>query len=405
MQHFATEAEAIFYKKPQPFTKLDTSDILAYTLGATLYMPASMPHILEMVQSQKYKELTSFVIDLEDAVGDAELAECEEKLITDISALYTLYENKEIQLQNLPLIFIRVRSVEQFAFLTSVLGKHQAVLTGYVFPKFSAVQGASYFELLEQTIQQHQLTLFGMPILESRDILYKESRMDSLFAIKEVLQQYRERVLNIRIGATDFCGIYGIRRRVDSTIYDIAVIRDCIADIVNVLGREEDGFVISGPVWEYFSNQRVLKPELRVTPFSEKGALHARQALLDDYLDGLIKEVLMDRQNGILGKTIIHPSHIRVVHALYVVSYEEYLDALSIVEHNDGQKGVIKSHYANKMNEMKPHTRWAQQILRQAHVYGVYNESVDFASLLLNTEVGGSLDDTTEEQIEYFSGL
>ena len=338
-------------------------------------------------------------------MGDAELAECEEKLITDISALYTLYENKEIQLQNLPLIFIRVRSVEQFAFLTSVLGKHQAVLTGYVFPKFSAVQGASYFELLEQTIQQHQLTLFGMPILESRDILYKESRMDALFAIKEVLQQYRERVLNIRIGATDFCGIYGIRRRVDSTIYDIAVIRDCIADIVNVLGREEDGFVISGPVWEYFSNQRVLKPELRVTPFSEKGALHARQALLDDYLDGLIKEVLMDRQNGILGKTIIHPSHIRVVHALYVVSYEEYLDALSIVEHNDGQKGVIKSHYANKMNEMKPHTRWAQQILRQAHVYGVYNESVDFASLLLNTEVGGSLDDTTEEQIEYFSGL
>lgn len=57
------------------------------------------------------------------------------------------------------------------------------------------------------------------------------------------------------------------------------------------------------------------------------------------------------------------------------------------------------------MNEMKPHTRWAQQILRQAHVYGVYNESVDFASLLLNTEVGGSMDATTEEQVEYFSGL
>ncbi|WP_107924660.1 HpcH/HpaI aldolase/citrate lyase family protein [Lysinibacillus parviboronicapiens] len=405
MQHFATETETIFYKKPQPFTKLDNPNILSYTLGATLYMPASMPNISDMVQSQKYKDLTSFVIDLEDAVGDAELVQCEEKLIEDIRTLYTLYENNEIQLQQLPLIFIRVRSVEQFSFLTSVLGKYQEVLTGYVFPKFSAVQGAAYFNLLEQTIQQHQLKLFGMPILESRDILYKESRMDALFAIKEVLHQYRERVLNVRIGATDFCGIYGIRRRVDSTIYDIAVIRDCIADIVNVLGREEDGFVISGPVWEYFSNQRVLKPALRVTPFSEKGALHARQALLDDYLDGLIKEVLMDRQNGILGKTIIHPSHIRVVHALYVVSYEEYLDALSIVEQNDGQKGVIKSHYANKMNEMKPHTRWAQQILRQAHVYGVYNESVDFASLLLNTEAGGSMDATTEEQVEYFSGL
>lgn len=166
--------------------------------------------------------------------------------------------------------FIRVRHVEQFNYLTTSLGKKQEILTGYVFPKFTAAQGARYFELLEQTILEHHLTLYGMPILESREVLYKESRMEALLSIKEVLHQHRERVLNVRIGATDFCGIYGIRRRMDSTIYDISVIRDCIADIVNVLGREEDGFVISGPVWEYFSNQRVLKPALRVTPFSEK---------------------------------------------------------------------------------------------------------------------------------------
>ena len=405
MQHFLGEQESIFYKKPQPFTKMDTPNRLAYALGATLYMPASMPNIIDMVQSHKYKELTSFVIDLEDAIGDAELVTCEAKLVEDIGTLFTMYENKQIELQNLPLIFVRVRSVEQFAFLTNALGKCQEVLTGYVFPKFTATQGATYFDLLEQTIRQHQLTLYGMPILESRDILYKESRMNALFAIKEVLNQYRSRVLNVRIGATDFCGIYGIRRRVDSTIYDIAVIRDCIADIVNVLGREEDGFVISGPVWEYFNNQRVLKPALRATPFSEKGALNARQALLDDCLDGLMNEVLMDRQNGILGKTIIHPSHIRVVHALYVVSYEEYLDAMSIIENNDGQKGVVKSQHANKMNEMKPHTRWAQQILRQAHFYGVYNESMDFASLLLHTDVGGSVHEATEEQARNLSKL
>lgn len=160
--------------------------------------------------------------------------------------------------------------------------------------------------MLEQTILENDLILYGMPILESREVLYKESRMEALLGIKEVLHHYRARVLNVRIGATDFCGIYGIRRRMDSTIYDISVIRDCIADIVNVLGREEDGFIISGPVWEYFNNQRVLKPALRVTPFSEKGALDARKALLDDCLDGLMKEVLMDKQNGIVGKTIIH---------------------------------------------------------------------------------------------------
>lgn len=397
MQHFATEAEMIFYKKPQPFTKWETADILSYALGATLYMPASMPTIVSLIRSQKYKELTSLVIDLEDAVGDAELVECEAKLIEDISELYALYQQKQLLLQELPLLFVRVRHVEQFQRLTTVLGKKQEILTGYVFPKFTAEQGARYFELLEQTILENDLILYGMPILESREVLYKESRMEALLDIKAVLHQYKARVLNVRIGATDFCGIYGIRRRMDSTIYDISVIRDCIADIVNILGREEDGFIISGPVWEYFNNQRVLKPALRVTPFSEKGALDTRKALLDDCLDGLMKEVLMDKQNGIVGKTIIHPSHIRVVHALYAISYEEYLDALSIIENNDGQKGVMKSHYANKMNEIKPHMRWAQRILKQAHVYGVYHESVDFASLLLQSEIGGSVYATTNE--------
>ncbi len=397
MQHFATEAETIFFKKPQPFTKRETPDILSYALGATLYMPASMPAIVSLIQSQKYQELTSLVIDLEDAVGDIELRDCEAKLMEDISELYALYQQKKLLLQDLPLLFIRVRHVEQFQRLTTILGKKQEILTGYVFPKFTAAQGARYFELLEQTILENDLILYGMPILESREVLYKESRMEALLDIKAVLHQYRARVLNVRIGATDFCGIYGIRRRMDSTIYDISVIRDCIADIVNVLGREEDGFVISGPVWEYFSNQRVLKPALRETPFSEKGALDTRKALLDDCLDGLMKEVLMDKQNGIVGKTIIHPSHIRVVHALYAISYEEYLDALSIVENNDGRKGVMKSHYANKMNEIKPHMRWAQRILKQAQVYGVYHESVDFASLLLNSEIGGSVYATTNE--------
>ncbi|MCS1394346.1 HpcH/HpaI aldolase/citrate lyase family protein [Lysinibacillus boronitolerans] len=397
MQHFATEAETIFYKKPQPFTKWESPDILSYALGATLYMPASMPTIVSLIRLQKYKQLTSLVIDLEDAVGDAELVDCEAKLIEDISELYALYQQKQLLLQELPLLFVRVRHVEQFQKLTTALGKKQEILTGYVFPKFTAEQGARYFELLEQTILENDLILYGMPILESREVLYKESRLEALLNIKAVLHQYRARVLNVRIGATDFCGIYGIRRRMDSTIYDISVIRDCIADIVNILGREEDGFIISGPVWEYFNNQRVLKPALRVTPFSEKGALDTRKALLDDCLDGLMKEVLMDKQNGIVGKTIIHPSHIRVVHALYAISYEEYLDALSIIENNDGQKGVMKSHYANKMNEIKPHMRWAQRILKQAHVYGVYHESVDFASLLLQSEIGGSLYATTNE--------
>ncbi|GLC90286.1 HpcH/HpaI aldolase/citrate lyase family protein [Lysinibacillus piscis] len=365
MQYFSTAANTVFYQQPQSFTKWDAPAILAYALGATLYMPASMPSIVEMVQSRKYPNLTSFVIDLEDAVGDKEVVACEEKVVRDIRQLYTLYCGQEITAEQLPLIFIRVRSVEQLQLLATALGEQQKVLTGYVFPKFTATNGQAYFTVLEQIIEQYELTLYGMPILESREIIYKESRMDALCAVKQILQQHRERVLNVRIGATDFCGIYGIRRQMDATIYDIGMMQDCIADIVNVLGREEDGFVISGPVWEY---------------------LHAKNTVTE----GLMKEVILDKQNGLLGKTIIHPSHIRIVQALYAVSYEDYMDACDIVERNDGQQGVFKSYNANKMNEIKPHMRWAQKIMHLARIYGVLHESVEQTALLKYEEVGES---------------
>ena len=114
MQHFATEAETIFYKKPQPFTKWESPDVLSYALGATLYMPASMPTIVSLIRSQKYKELTSLVIDLEDAVGDAELVDCETKLIEDISELYALYQQKQLLLQELPLLLFEYVMLSNF---------------------------------------------------------------------------------------------------------------------------------------------------------------------------------------------------------------------------------------------------------------------------------------------------
>ena len=171
------------------------------------------------------------------------------------------------------------------------------------------------------------------------------------------------------------------------------MIRDCIADIINIFGRVESDYVVSGPVWEYFSNGgRVLKPQLRKSPFE---AFHGtngcngtkiRSQLLNKYVDGLIREVIVDRENGIIGKTIIHPSHIIPVQSLYVVGHEEYLDALSILENSQGRLGVIKSHYTNKMNEVKPHYNWAQKILLRAKNYGVFHEQHNFISLFTEDE-------------------
>jgi citrate lyase beta subunit len=394
MKHFDYENECwkneVFLKKPEPFTKYADKEILACALGATLYMPAVKNSIARDVIEKKFPELTSMVIDLEDAVGNEQVIEAEKMAVSHISKIYSAIDEQVVTIDELPLIFIRVRNPEQLRRISDVLGIFQRVLTGYVFPKFSCDNGKEYLEIL-QTNNRSDLVLYGMPILETPEIMYKESRIDTLLKIKELVDTYKNYILNIRIGATDFCGLFGIRRKVDTTIYDVSVIRDCITDIINLFNRQNDGYVISGPVWEFFSNeQRILKPKLRVSPFQNrygKTGLEKRTELINQYIDGLINEVILDKLNGLIGKTIIHPTHIKPVNSLYTVTHEEYADALSIMANSKGQVGVLKSQYENKMNEMKPHHYWAKQIFLRAKVFGVFNSEYEFTSLLMERDI------------------
>lgn len=98
-------------------------------------------------------------------------------------------------------------------------------------------------------------------------------------------------------------------------------------------------------------------------------------------LDGLIREVALDKANGLTGKTIIHPTHIAAVHALSVVTHEEYVDALDIAG-TAAQGGAVASPYNNKMNESKPHAAWARRIMLRSRVFGVANPEVSFVDLL-----------------------
>ena len=54
---------------------------------------------------------------------------------------------------------------------------------------------------------------------------------------KDLLAAYRDLVPCMRIGATDLSGLWGLRRSRDFTVYDLAAVRDVIADVVNVFGR------------------------------------------------------------------------------------------------------------------------------------------------------------------------
>ncbi|MCS0653912.1 MULTISPECIES: HpcH/HpaI aldolase/citrate lyase family protein [Bacillaceae] len=377
----------MFYKKPGYFNKRSDRELLSYALGATLYMPATRPNIHQDLLSKKHAGLSSMVICLEDAIGDDEVELAENLLCSELENLSSDLVKGLCEEEDLPLIFVRIRSYEQLMRLKSRIPNGMHLLTGFVLPKFSPAEGCKILTEIKE-LNSHGYCLYAMPILETKEIIQKETRLEELIGIKKVLDQYFELILNVRIGATDFSGLYGIRRNSDTTVYDIAVIRDCISDIINIFLRADQPYVISGPVWEYFSSkERLLKPQIRQTPFMERlgqDGLKMRTDLIDRHMDGLIREIAMDISNGLSGKTIIHPTHIRPVQALNTVTLEEYLDAQSIAGQAGGKIGVMKSDYQNKMNEIKPHLFWAKKILLKSEVYGVLQDEITYIDLLKN---------------------
>ena len=344
-----------FYQLPIEFTKYTDKKILRYCVGAALYMPATRQVIAQEIIKHKHPTCTTIILDLEDALGDLQVVEGEKQLYKTLTELQQALEKQQLSMQDMPLLFVRVRSAEQLEKMIQLLGPLQHVLTGYVLPKFSAQDGHA---CLQQIATQNTLgfTLYAMPILESRAILKTESRLDELLAIRTLLEEFEPIVLNVRIGSTDFCGMLGLRRSIRQTVYDLASIRECLADIMNVFLRDNSPFVLSGSVWEYFGN--------------------------DAALAGLVREIELDSLNGLIGKTIIHPSHIEAVQAMYVVTHEEFSDAERIVLQSYGEIGVEKSNYGNKMNEMKPHFLWAERILLRAQVFGVLKPEYSAEHLL-----------------------
>src|SRR5262249_52561292 len=154
--------------------------------------------------------------------------------------------------------------------------------------------------------------------------------------VRALVDKYRDFVPAVRIGATDISGAYGLRRSRDLTVWDVRVVADVISAVVNIFGRVEgDGYVVAGPVWEYYpAQERMFKPQLREAPSAAHEELALRTRLIAADLDGLIREVVLDRANGLIGKTVIHPSHVAAVHALSVVTYEEYADACDVLATN-----------------------------------------------------------------------
>lgn len=375
MRHHANQPSTKFIIEPVHFNKYTDHNLLRYCLGATMYMPGTKD-FLQPILTKKYPGLTSMVMCFEDACKEELVPEAEQNVINLLDSLNEELDNGSINYDEIPLIIFRVRNLEQFKHFTSMLRpEHIHLITAFNFPKFNSQNGEGYFEHLEFLNKQFGEVLYGMPILESKEMAYLESRITELMSVKEILDKHKPLVLNVRVGGTDWSSVFGMRRGINYTIYDIMTVADCLKDVLNVFSRHND-YSVSGPVWEYFRAKKTMKFE--DMPPTINASLFKQETLINDAVDGLLRELLLDRANGFIGKTIIHPTHIPYVNGMLSVTKEVYDDAMQIL---DVSGGVVKSSSGNKMNEIGPHRCWAEKILMRAKAYGVIENESNYREL------------------------
>ena len=186
--------------------------------------------------------------------------------------------------------------------------------------------------------------IYMMPILESRDIVDFRTRMGILGKIRDQVDAMEDLVLNVRVGGNDFSNEFAARRHYDETIYDILPIAQLLGDILTVFSRD---YVVSGPVWEFFSSDN------------------------HEWKRGLMQELKLDRLNGFIGKTVIHPKQIPVVNEMLKVTSKDYEDAKAILNWDNSGLQVGKSFGGERMNEVRTNYNWAKKTMLLSELYGI----------------------------------
>lgn len=336
-----TDAHIIVTKLGEEVMLTMNQSLLPYKVGGLLYTPAISVGIADKIAQKAYPGLTSIAFCLEDSIKNEAIEQAEIELHRTLAAI----KAKNLDDSERPLIFVRTRTPEHMERVHNQLLDVEDILTGFILPKFDLSNGYEYAELIQQVNAGRQRSLYIMPILERKTIADIGGRDIILLKTKEILDGIRDYVLNIRVGGNDFCHLYGLRRSVNQNIYEIGVIRDILIDIVNVFAAD---YIVSGPVWEYFGKDKN-----------------------GDWAKGLKSELALDRLNGFIGKTSIHPSQLPIIYESMKVSNDDYEDALNILDWVPENYAVAKSANGSRMNEMNCHARWATRIYTLGQIYGI----------------------------------
>lgn len=343
------DKEKLFYKLPSDFNKNSKIEVLRYAIGGLLYIPSVDRKKLFEYFNGSIKESNSVVMCLEDSVGE----KGEDEAINNIREVlgYVRENNKEV-----PLIFIRPKNIKQLEKIKDILINNLDLLCGIVIPK---ADGALIDKFIDELKNIGCEKLYIMPIIETVDFTDVEKRIDSFNTLKKAVNKNKDKIINVRIGVTDILGAYKLRRSKKYTIYDNIIFNRFTSDLISTITCDKEvDMVVSGGVSEFYNMRD------------------------KDILETYVKEIELDKINGFTGKTVIHPLQLRVVQALSVISYEDYIDASNIIEQSNSKKGVSASLYKDRMNEVNPHLAWAKRIIKLSDIFGVFKEGIEFNELI-----------------------
>jgi citrate lyase beta subunit len=284
-------------------------------LGASLYVPLNKVNLSKLFN--EFSFIKSVIIDCEDSITDNQLLEFD-RIIND-----QLWEkNSNILFKN-KLIFLRVRDSSHF--LEIKKSKYKSSFDGFVLPKFSHKNAQLYCENIEPNDKI-------MPVLET--FIYEQGDLDKTY---NFIDQIKNTVVCTRIGANDILGYLGLRRPNNTIIYNHPLFSKCFTDIY--FRSTSLNLPVSGPVFDFFSNDKKSLLEL---------------------------EVEFEKEMGIYTKSAIHPNQVEFIQNLYKITKDE-LDCSNKVLNISN---AVASHN-EVMIEKTTHTKWANSIKNRHHIYGV----------------------------------
>lgn len=284
-----------------------------WTLGGTLFVPATHKHLTAIAEGEKFPNLRSMVIDTEDGIFESDMEASLERIKEILPVL------KPAKL----LRFIRPRNPQT---LTKLLHLRDiGAVDGFVLPKFGIDNRQEYVQLLKNT------PFHFMPSIEGSELF----DMQQLAILRDTLLPYRLQIPLIRFGAEDMLRQLGLRRDCALSLFDMCVPSHVIGMLLCTF--KPYGFDISAGVFRCYKDH-----------------------------EGFKRDVLRDLREGLIGKTIIHPDQISILDECYRVALREFEEAKQL-----SASGSAVFSLNGTMAEVSTQLKWGQSILKREELYGL----------------------------------